>query len=82
MSKSVHTKAIIVCGIELDVTYIYTPAQPASNPDGEGGPMLDPPVEESVEVLDVHIADEFELTELIMEDYREELIEEAIMDGE
>ena len=78
---SQHTTTLDFGGIEIEVEYNYHPEKPASNPDGEGGQMLDPPEPEEVEVLSIRMANSLEVTQIIEDDWKEELIEDAIMGG-
>ena len=50
-TKTIYTT--IEVDVEMEVEYYYQPYQPASCPDGKNGPMLDPPVDEEIEVYSV-----------------------------
>ena len=83
MNKTVrHNTTLDIGGVKIEVEYNYTPFVPASNPDGVGGQMLDPPEEERVEVVSIRVTNNLEIIKMIEDDYEDELIEDAIMDGE
>ena len=60
---------------EIEVEFNYTPAQLASDPDGRGGPPLQPPTEEEFEVLSVSLKNGDDLKEEIQNHWTDELRE-------